>query len=163
VSISIFQGEAARKLRTFLHLLAGPTNSIHDLFKAQTNYLRACGVQAGARLEPPRCRHRTGVVPPRTNSRTRSQTASVIAAIRVRRVRRSASPRPRSPHAATRLLLSPTSDGRTISVGQLLHGARRVGRTYGIEVSFLPYLVDPPPRMPLLTYTQLATADGFLV
>lgn len=68
-----------------------------------------------------------------------------------------------TPHAATRLLLSPTSDGRTISVGQLLHGARRVGRTYGIEVSFLPYLVDPPPRMPLLTYTQLATADGFLV
>jgi hypothetical protein len=41
-------------------------------------------------------------------------------------------------------------DGRTIGVGYLLHGARLVGRTHGIEVGFLPYLAVRLPRMPLL-------------
>jgi hypothetical protein len=36
------------------------------------------------------------------------------------------------------------------------HGARRVGRTNGIEVRFLPYVADPLPRMPL-QFSQLAT------
>jgi hypothetical protein len=134
------------QVRSICKAHQGPCRTTADVRRAGGR--SACGLPAnGGTSAPPL----TGV-PPRTRSPNRRCASaiallrrSLLAAIRGRRLRRSASPP--SPSTTPRAF---ADDGRTIGVGYLLHGARLVGRTHGIEVGFLPYLAVRLPRMPLL-------------